>query len=331
MSEKKYLMEKVNHLALICDDNYCMPTVVCIQSLKDCSTNNKYLVHVLSFTLSNSNILLLENMSTKNIVVKVHILDIKYYKTRISQINQKSHVTPAALIKFELPNYFQELDKLLYIDGDIIIKKDISEIFNIDISFSYMAASYELWKYLIKANYSLSQSYNIPFYFNSGVMLFNLKEMRNNNITEKLWEYKLLRAKTKLMDQESFNAICGEKCIHLPIKWNFNPSFANTNFIKHINRIYETQYSCVNEMIDDAILIHYVGAEDKPWIYNNGRMRDFWDIAFKNSKLNITLSLKNSAHQKASRWESIQKKIELYGTWGLLCFVVNKILKRNTL
>ena len=56
--------------------------------------------------------------------------------------------------------------------------------------------------------YSLKEGERIPFYFNSGVMLLNLKKMRQNHISEELWDAKLKshnidsHGKGGLMDQD---------------------------------------------------------------------------------------------------------------------------------
>lgn len=318
----------MNNIALICDDNYSLPTAVCIQSIIDNTfTIDNTIVHVCTFGLTKDNQKTIQSLSCEKVRVVIDQFIQDDYTDLLNQVNQKTHVSLAALIKFEMPNRFKELDRILYLDSDIIIKKDISGIFETDLSHSYLAASFEFWNYLNYRNYSLKNDYDIDFYFNSGVMLFNLEKMRADNITQKLWDYKINHAKTPLMDQESFNALCGSTAVHLSIKWNFNPVFATHKNIIHINAIYGEKYDSVQSMLDDVIIIHYVGKKDKPWNYSNAHMVEYWDKAFENSK--IVMELQRENYQK--QFAPIKKLLEMrkqYGTKATFNFMISLILKR---
>ena len=197
------------HIALITDDNYCIPTLVCTQSIiLNTSPNNIYTIHICTFGLNAENINRFKLLSKGNVNISIDTFDGELYNRKLKLITQKTHVTPTALIKFELPNYFSSIDKMLYLDGDIIVKHQIDELLDIDLHGYYLAASYEFHCRINKINYSFRRDYD-DFYFNSGVMFLNLKNMRTDNITSKLWDYKINHAKTRLMDQESLNAVCG--------------------------------------------------------------------------------------------------------------------------
>ena len=321
----------MNNIALICDDNYCLPTAVCIQSIIDNvpSTSNT-LVHVCTFGLTDANQKMILDLSCEKVKVIINRFYQKDYSHLLSQVNQKTHVSTAALIKFEIANYFSELERILYLDSDIIIKNDISSVFATDISQSYLAASFEFWNFLNYRNYSFKKDYHVDFYFNSGVMLFNLDKMRSDNVSKKLWDYKINHAKTPRMDQESFNAICGPSAVHLSIKWNFNPTFASEKNIIHINNIYHEQYASLNDLLNDVYIIHYVGEKDKPWEYATAHMREYWDAAYKKANLNLPLNQKTYISQP-----SVKKMIRLlsdakkqYGVKGAFCYLTNILLRR---
>lgn len=320
---------KTRHIVLITDDNYCLPTEVCIQSIIqnmfNC-TDNIY-IHVCTFGLSEINVQKLMKLSTKKVVVSIDLFNIDDYSNRISQINQKTHVSPTALIKFELPTYFKNLDSLLYLDGDIIVKGNIEELLNLDLQDFYMAASFELWSYMNAVRYSFKR--NVDFYFNSGVMLLNLRMMREHNITDKLWHYKLNMARTKLMDQESLNSICADKTIPLSIIWNFNPVFLDNDNIQAINKIYNTHYSNTIELMDDVRIIHYVGKMDKPWVYKNAQLREYWDKANNSLDNPEILLLEEYIVPNRSLYRKIKEKINAHGVLGTCIFILHKIQNIN--
>lgn len=318
-----------HHIALICDDNYCLPTIVCIQSLiNTMGDNSQYVVHVCTFGLSKDNCSKLYNLNRDNAEVVINEFNSLQYENRLKQISQKTHVTPTALIKFELPNYFSQLDKLLYLDGDIIIKENIDELLETNIDNYYLAASYEFYCRLNKIRYSFKRDYN-DFYFNSGVMLLNLKEMRANDVTSKLWHYKINLAKTQLMDQESLNAVCGKKTKHLSLIWNFNPVFYRQQYIEEINHVYSEGFQSLTQIKYNVRIIHYVGKQDKPWIYKEASFRDYWDATYKTLLNRQELILKEFPQTKIPISESVSNKIKMFGISGFFCFIINRLLKTD--
>ncbi|MDE6160013.1 MAG: glycosyltransferase family 8 protein [Bacteroidaceae bacterium] len=318
-----------HHIALICDDNYCLPTIVCIQSLLNTMKyDSQYVVHVCTFGLSKDNCTKFHLLRKNNAEIIIDIFSGVQCENRLQQISQKTHVTPTALIKFELPNYFKTLDKILYLDGDIIIKNNIDDLFKLDIDGQYLAASYDFYCRLNKIKYSFKRDYN-DFYFNSGVMLLNLKMMREDDVTSKLWYYKTHMAKTQLMDQESLNAVCGKKTKALSLIWNFNPVFYRQQYIEEINHVYSEKYHSLDQMKDDIRIIHYVGKKDKPWIYKEATFRDYWDNVYKTTFQGGELKLKEFHQERSSIFKSVSNKIKLFGINGFMCFLINKIVKND--
>lgn len=278
----------VNNIVFISDDNYVMPTCVAIYSLiKNLRIRNEYVynIYVLTYGINSDNIKKIESYSTEYVSVSVKTVDVKKYENRMKKINQRTHVTPTALLKFELCNIFPDISKILYLDSDIVINNDISDLFDIDISKKLMAGSFEYWKYLISL-YDSTKRQNVDFYFNSGVMLLNLDLFREKNLPEMLWKTKIdnyngENNKSGLMDQDVFNDVCGKSCIHLDIKYNCNCKFIKKVDIDSVNSIYQTSYKDVKELKDAAVIIHYVGKEDKPWKYSNAPLQDIWLYYYK--------------------------------------------------
>lgn len=310
------------HIALITDDKYVLPTAVCVKSIYESHKSmlkcESLVIHICTFGLEDKNISIFKSLENVNFLVEIDTFNRQNYKQYIEQINQKSHVTPTALIKFDLHNFFKDLNLLLYIDGDIIIKKDLFALFKTDLSNSYLAASYEFWKYIEAEKFKFG-IWDKKFYFNSGVMLLNLEKLRDDCITEKLWDYKINKAKTALMDQESLNAVCGIQTVHLPIKWNFNPAFFDAKYFKFIYDVYGVKYNSMKELYDDVGVVHYVGAYDKPWKYKNSRMAEEW---FKNYKMIEgigTIELRDVPSDKNILMHAI-KRIKTYGVLSLFSF-----------
>ena len=315
-----------NNIALITDDNYALPTIVCIQSII-MTVTKETVIHVCTFGLSQENVKAFHALSNEMVQVTVDVFSSEEYRELLNKINQKSHVTPTALIKFELPNHFFDLEQILYIDSDIIIRQDLSELFSVDLRNYYLAASYEFYKYLENRRYKYKSHWDRSFYFNSGVMLMNLAKMRKDGISERLWQYKINQAKTTLMDQESLIAVCGERVLPLPIRWNFNPVFFNQEYIKEINEVYEVSYKNKEELLNDIAVIHYVGKKDKPWTYSTGRMREYWVNVYESVAdiPDITPKADNDLSNRTNGIKNIYKK---YGIEGLICYYSYRIKQK---
>ena len=321
----------IRHIALICDDNYCFPTIVCIQSIvHNVSDDNRYVIHVCTFGLTNDNVEKLRCLGKKNVEVVVNLFDKSAYEERLRRISQKTHVTPAALIKFELPLFFSELDTILYLDSDIIVKKSIDELLKIDLNDNYLAAAYDFHSRINKINYSFNRDYT-DFYFNSGVMLLNLKKMRCDDVTSKFWYYKEHCTKTKLMDQETLNAVCKSKVIPLSLIWNFNPFFYKDRYLIEINNVYNEDFKDLNELEKRVCIIHYVGKSDKPWLYEDATFRFYWDEELRGYNPEIKLELIKYPSNEQNKVDSLKSKINIFGVKGVFCFAINRLLKRTLL
>ena len=118
-----------------------------------------------------------------------------------------------------LTEILPELDKVLYLDLDIYIDQDISQIWDIDIE-NYAVAG--VVDFGAKLNF-LPYIPHIGVYINSGVMLMNLKYWREHNITERI--HQLLNTYVlSYPDQDAINIVCYGHIKFLSHKWNSNQS-----------------------------------------------------------------------------------------------------------
>lgn len=318
----------MNHIALICDDAYVLPTAVTIQSIKACAEkvhDCKLCIHVCTPGLTNHNESVLTSLASSFVEVQVICIDFNKFENKIARIKQQTHVSIAALIKFELPNLFQNIDQILYLDSDIVVKGDFLKIFSVDLTDFYLAAVFEFWKYLNDLRFTPSNMKKNVFFFNSGVMFFNLKKMRHDSIVAQLWDYKLNHSKTKLMDQECFNAVCGKSVRPLSIKWNFNPVFKDVFYLSSINKVYAEKYVTVDELVEDSCIIHYVGKGDKPWIYKKAKLRYLWDSHYEAVFRGQSLELQDYTPPKKNFFRRFLEIKQCFGITGFLNFLIYKI------
>ena len=197
---------------------------------------------------------------------------------------------------------------------------DLSELFGTNLDSYYLSASFELWKLINSYLYCFGKTDNLEFYFNSGVMLMNLKAMRDNDLPNKLWEHKLHDRKSYRMDQDSLNAICKGNVLPLSIEYNFNPAFLNEKYIDDINKVYGKCFSDVSSIRKSVKIIHYVGKQDKPWLYEGGRMQDVWLNYYTKINGIGTISLKKYIQTKQTFKERLKNHLQFNGFKGLISY-----------
>ena len=318
MSVKKF------HVAYITDDNYAMPTCVSIVSLlENKSPDVSYCIHIVLDNVSEKSKSHLKKINYPNCEVDILETDNVFYE-EIKDKNLKekydTHVTPTALLKFNLPNIFKDIDTLLYIDGDTIINKDISEIFGVDISKFCVGAVFAHF-----SRYARSLMERIK-YFNSGIMLFNLKKMREENITEKLIYFKK-NAINYSIDNDAFCVVLKNKTLFLPIAYNLNTNdFMMSKFDEFVKNYFDNKYSDEHECIEDQKILHMVG-KFKPWLYCLPWFSEIFTKYYKISPYkNEPLKLKSPFPAFKEQIENNAKKINALKEWR---FPIEKITKNK--
>lgn len=249
------------NIAFAPDNNYVMPTTVAMTSLL---INNKeedlciYIIY-LEDNLNVSNRTIFESLVrkyNKKIVFK------EVQRSLLKNFPNFRHGLSAYLRIFT-PVLLPDVDKLIYLDGDILVNKNISELFTIDISNFELAGVADL-KQFCDPEYveMIGFKYN-RCYINSGILLMNLKALRKLDILIQTELY-LKKYKEQIYheDQDILNCICPNILI-LPPKFNSIIHFWNKNIriCRHIwteEEIKEAKY--------DPIIIHYLGGL-KPWKY----------------------------------------------------------------
>lgn len=183
------------------------------------------------------------------------------------------YISASTYIRLNLPSMFPKMDKLLYLDGDIIITGDLSELYGLDISGYAMAGSIDYGMCITSTTWDKVEYIRKTLpnyereYINAGVLLMNLSELRRIGF-EKVC-HKLYNERTDFIfaDQDIINfALVGRKKI-LPIYWNcpilsFHMNYANNTdeFLKkRIAEIYHITYRSIMDIAFKSRVIHING------------------------------------------------------------------------
>ena len=119
-----------------------------------------------------------------------------------------------------------DVPRLIYLDSDVLVFRDVCRLFDIKLSPGKVLAAVPDSETLTLSDdsYTLARTMNLPAdgrYFNSGVMLMNLNELREENFVEKSLEFlKNRRRDYRFWDQSALNFLLHGRIDELPECWN---------------------------------------------------------------------------------------------------------------
>lgn len=162
--------------------------------------------------------------------------------------------TTAIYYRLLLQNLLLNETKALYLDCDTLIYKDLTELYNYNISDKYYIGQYEgkpLEKY----------GQNLTDFINSGVILINLENLRKNNIFPKMIDF--LRKNNQslsFLDQDAINVVCNGKNGIFPSNY-ISSGICNLSNIQEINKV--NSHLLINEQKEPYIFHFKIYM--KPW------------------------------------------------------------------
>lgn len=209
------------------DDNYIPYLDVAISSLiKNASREYRYRLVILNTGLKEENIALVKKNECPGFEIDFVDIseDVKSIKERFKNVYHFSIVTYYRLF---IASLFPEYDKVVYLDCDLVVRGDISELYNTDLSDNILAACPEAFvqntpEFRLYAKLALGVDPDT--YVNAGVLVMNLHEFRKNKIEKKFvklltkYDFDLLDP-----DQAYLNYLCRGKILVLPNGWNKEP------------------------------------------------------------------------------------------------------------
>ena len=158
------------------------------------------------------------------------------------------HLTSAAYYRLTIASQLPELDKVLYLDCDLIARRSLYDLYNIKIGNNYIAGVIDI---LYKENTS---RLNLNKYVNSGVLLMNLDKWRKDNIEKKFWQY-IEKHGDRIVwhDQDVINVVCQKGIEYIDDKWNCQVTDYCGGNSEHFKQIGANAY-----------IMHFV-SDRKPW------------------------------------------------------------------
>jgi len=269
------------------DNNYVPYMSATIQSIiENSNQSRKYIFFILHRTISNESASLLNKQVSPHQQFSIEFIDVTEYVSKYDLFVSR-HITVEAYYRFLIPEIFYKYEKAIYLDCDMIVLADISELFDIDLGNHILASTRDItvlnWHYASKVSKKVAGTRNsLPImkdtsnYFCDGLCFFNIPLFRNTVSQTELFDLAMAN-EWDSHDQDVLNILCEGKVLFLPFHWGFYKS----NDFEYFPENYKNEYI---DAMKHPKIIHFTS---KPWkSYYGYRFESFWKYATRSPFIN---------------------------------------------
>ena len=280
------------------DDGYIPFLAVTLQSLVDnSSSSNQYSIKILHTNVNEENKRKISKYQRENI--DIEFVNLNCYVEKVKdKLFTRDYYTNTTYFRLFIPELYPQYEKALYLDSDTVVLADIAELYNTDIGENLVAAAQEG----VIQNIKVYQDYvekvvgvaSYKRFFNAGVLLMNLNELRRFQFQEKIL-YLLSTVKySVIQDEDYLNRMCKGRVKFVDSTWNKMPIDID------------------NVKIENIKLIHF-NYVYKPWHFDNVLYGEiFWEYAQKTEFINdIKFIKENYTEEKKNRDIESDKNLRL--------------------
>ena len=247
------------------DNNYIPFLGVALKSIIDnVSQQNRYEIKVLYTSVTEENKKKIEEYQTEN--VGIEFVNLSYKLQEIQEkLYTRNYFSNTTYFRLFIPELYPDYDKAVYIDSDTITLVDIAKLYNTEMGDNLIAGipdgavqAIPTFQDYVEKVVGVSNYNN---YFNAGIIVMNLKALREYKFQEKFL-YMLEKIKFEVaQDHDYLNRLCKGRVKLLGFEWNRMPA--------------------MGEQEGERNIIHYnLGC--KPWYFDNVLYQEhFWKYAEK--------------------------------------------------
>ncbi len=250
------------NLFFACDDGYIPFLAVTLSSIKKHRCRERdYSIRILNTGISEYHKETLFS-ALGEVGFNIQFVDISERIEKISErLHTRDYYSKSTYFRLFIPELYPSLDKALYLDCDIVVQSDIAELYDVELQDNLVGAVADGFVQKIPRLHGyVTERVGVraPIdYFNAGVLLMNLKEMRKVGFEDRFIDLISKVTFEVAQDQDYLNALCMDRRTVIGEEWNCMPGF--------------TSPECERK------LIHY-NLDSKPW-HKDGL--EFGDIFWK--------------------------------------------------
>lgn len=188
-------------------------------------------------------------------------------RSQLENVKVSGHLSAAAYLRFQIPALIPQCyDKAIYLDSDLIVNHDLTDLWEIELGDAYLLAAQEIVAPYVSSPKGLLNYQQLGLaakakYFNSGVLVLNLQRWREQQVTAQLMDYLSTHWDVvQFHDQDCLNAVLAHHWRELDLRWNQTPgifSFSSWQESPFSQQVYE-------QALNHPYIIHFASAA-KPW------------------------------------------------------------------
>lgn len=250
------------HIVCNIDSSYVEHCGVMLSSLLLHNPGRDFQVHILHMGLTPADRSRLSRLAGK------HPVTFSFYEIPAAllagfPIKQSDHLSLASYLRIFMPELLPAgIDKVLYLDCDLIVTDSIAGLWETDMTGLAVAGVEERPPFDVESPDRLGYPRQNS-YFNAGVMLVNLKHLREMDFTNLSKQY-IAGNFDKIVhhDQDVINALLNGRKKLISIRWNLMDFFLLTE-----PDIQQRRSEDLNRSVQHPAIIHFTGSR-KPWLHN---------------------------------------------------------------
>jgi len=302
----------VIYIALGTDDKYCKYAGCCIASiLLSAEKEDRFCFYVVDNGISAKN----KSRLAKLQKLRPHeLVFLKPDMVKLQDLPQCAYLGLSTYLRLLLPELLPEADRLLYLDCDMIVTKSLSELWNADLHGKAAGVVEDYGEHYNRR----AEALGIDFYFNAGMLLLDLKQIRERELFREVMNWTLENPeKVKFGDQDGLNVILRNDYMELPALWNIQINPYETKKYPDASKI---------QALDEcAGVLHYITSL-KP---------DMYDFLLPQKKHFLTILRKTpwrECIERASlkkKWKRFRSTSVLYQRFRKLRSIVRNCFKRS--
>ena len=277
------------HLACTFDERMVLPAVVLIKSIAEHHRSVNVVVHVMHARGLEADI------ARITAELRSDTLDFVLYpaETDFGHLAGVTHYSKANFYRIDLMTRIQDVQRCIYLDCDIIVRRDLSDLFAIDLGALPVAACTDyLYRYYMpemrkkipyQGRWFTPDAYSTEVvgltgdYLNSGVMVVDLPAWNREKISETVMAFCEARPGLAMVDQDGINAVLNGRFVEIDPRWNSH--IYMTTIYRSSRRTPAPAWAAIIDLwTRDPWVIHFT-YQSKPWEplhYKTAYDDDFW-------------------------------------------------------
>ncbi|CDD47968.1 glycosyltransferase family 8 [Bacteroides sp. CAG:875] len=252
------------HIACNIDTSYVKYCIVMLTSLFENNREAKFHIHVIAGELSEEARRQLCNWVEQHYSQTLTIYEAGEDLLKGCMIYGNSHISLATYYRIFLETILpQDLQKVIYLDCDLVVNGSIKNFWDADISDYAVGCVEDMWSG--KSDNYTRLHYDASFsYFNAGVLLVNLDYWRKIEFQQKAVMYISQHVNELVFnDQDVLNALLHDCKLFLPFRYN-----VQDGFLRRKRRIRPEVWAVLDKELLHPVIMHYTGGK-KPWQYKS--------------------------------------------------------------